>query len=39
MPVEYSGTPESVLATVAREGFLPIGRAGLVTVFARGGRP
>lgn len=39
MPVEYSGTPEGVLTMLAREGFVPIRRAGLVTVFARGGRP
>ncbi len=35
MPVEYSGTPESVLAMLDREGFVPIRRAGRVTVFGR----
>jgi uncharacterized membrane protein len=35
MPEEYAGTPESVLAMLEREGFVPIRRAGLVTVFRR----
>jgi len=35
LPVEYSGTPESVLALLEQEGFVPIARAGRVTVFAR----
>jgi uncharacterized membrane protein len=35
MPVEYPGTPESVLAMLAREGFAPIRRAGRVTLFSR----
>lgn len=35
LPVEYAGTPESVLALLEREGFVAIARAGPVTVFAR----
>ncbi len=39
LPVEYGGTPASVLAMLAREGFVSIVRAGRVTVFARGREP
>lgn len=35
LPVEYTGTPASVLAVLAYEGFEPVARAGQVTVFAR----
>jgi hypothetical protein len=36
LPVEYLGTPATVLAMLEREGFVPIARAGRVTVFERG---
>jgi uncharacterized membrane protein len=35
LPVEYPGTPATVLALLEREGFVPIARAGRVTVFER----
>ena len=35
LPVEYAGTPERILALLEREGFVPIARAGRVTVFQR----
>jgi uncharacterized membrane protein len=35
LPVEYNGTPAAVLHLLAREGFVPIARAGEVTVFRR----
>lgn len=35
LPVEYPGTPESVLALLEREGFVPVARAGRVTLFER----
>ena len=35
LPVEYGGTPATVLAMLEREGFVPIARAGRVTVFER----
>jgi uncharacterized membrane protein len=38
VPVEFAGTPEDVLAMLDREGFVPLRRAGAVTVFSRSPR-
>lgn len=35
LPVQYEGTPARVLELLAHEGFTPIARAGVVTVFRR----
>ena len=35
VPIEFAGTPESILATLESEGFVPVRRAGAVTVFSR----
>lgn len=35
LPVEYGGSPERALAAIVRAGFVPIARAGRVTVFER----
>jgi uncharacterized membrane protein len=39
LPVEFHGTSGAVLALLEREGFVPIARAGRVTVFERGDAP
>jgi uncharacterized membrane protein len=38
LPVEYGGSPERALAAIERAGFVPVARAGRVTVFERGRR-